>query len=99
MNAIGNLSRSRARERLIAGLLRLACRICRAKPAQGCDPEHPDGEMIRLNREPDLLMIHADRAADAVTAGLISRDTLLAQFHDGTAPAVLAGTRRGRRTR
>jgi hypothetical protein len=80
--------RSLSRAALIEDLLRQPCPACGCPSGQGCDPADPDGEMIRLNRAPEL-MIHTERAQAAISARLVSRQAVLAQFHAGTAPAAL----------
>jgi len=83
-------ARERQRASLVRGLLSPSCPVCEAGAGTGCDRDHPAWtEMVCLDRDPPLL-IHADRAAVAVTAGLVSRKRVLAQFGDGQVPAALA---------
>lgn len=91
MTGFAETLRRQARDRLVAGLLRLACRICGVQAGQRCDPASPDGEMLLLESDPAVIMIHAARAADAAAAGHVSLRTLLAQFRPGEAPASLTG--------
>lgn len=76
---------------LVAALISGACpeSACAALPGASCNPGVRGSGVVMLDREP-LIAAHVARMDERITAGTASLDAVLAQFPEGTAPALLA---------
>jgi hypothetical protein len=81
------------RAALIAALVSGSCPDCDdGRPGGSCSPGS-GGDYVVLGKNP-LIIAHTSRLDEAVTAGAVSLDDVLAQFQPGQAPAVLTGGKR-----